>query len=85
MVRVYLDGEERICQGYVWIKIKNKWIFKHRWIMECYLNRKLKKEEVIHHLDYNKLNNELNNLIVLNYLFHNKIHKLNPSSPFSFN
>lgn len=42
----------------------NNWRAEHRILVENYLNRKLKKNEVIHHIDENTHNNNLNNLYV---------------------
>ncbi len=39
---------------------------EHRVVMEQYLGRKLKKGETIHHIDGNKLNNNINNLALFN-------------------
>lgn len=48
---------------------RNKKQFLHRYIMERYFKRPLKKSEVVHHIDGNPLNNNLNNL----YLFNNQL------------
>jgi len=46
----------------------------HRRIVETSLGRKLSKNEGVHHIDGNKLNNELSNLVVLNWDIHQKAH-----------
>lgn len=48
----------------------------HRIIMEFHLGRKLEKDEVVHHIDGNGLNNELSNLKVMDKREHNKMHRL---------
>jgi len=48
----------------------------HRWVAEKKLKRKLKKDEVVHHKDRNKSNNNPWNLWVFkNQKEHDKIHK----------
>ena len=37
----------------------------HRWLMEQELGRKLRSDEVVHHINENKLDNDINNLEVL--------------------
>lgn len=54
------------------------WILCHRYLVEMKIGRELKKEEVIHHLDGNKQNNLIGNLMLFNSQkehssFHNKI------------
>jgi hypothetical protein len=46
-------------------KDNRNYVFEHRLVVEKYLNRYLTREETIHHIDENKLNNKLSNL----YLF----------------
>jgi hypothetical protein len=41
-------------------------VFQHRWIIEKYLNRKLTKDEHVHHIDMSRINNKLSNLWVCN-------------------
>ena len=55
--------------------IKTKGRHAHRIIAEQLLKRPLKKGEVVHHKDGNKLNNDPNNIeILLNQSCHAKIH-----------
>ena len=58
-----------ICKkGYVvlhfrnWPGIGTKRMYEHRFVMEQKLGRKLLTSELVHHIDKNKQNNDLNNL-----------------------
>lgn len=50
--------------GYIRIKIDKKRIFQHRYIMEQFLERPLKKGEVVHHINGIKTDNRIENLTV---------------------
>lgn len=54
--------------------INGKYILSHRKVVEEFLKRKLTKEEVIHHVDGNKTNNIIENLLITNNSEHGKIH-----------
>jgi hypothetical protein len=56
-------------------KGKRIFIDEHRKIMEDYLGRKLKRNEVVHHKDGNKNNNKLDNLEVMSLSKHSKMHQ----------
>lgn len=52
------------------------YVRKHRLIVEQYLGRYLNPEEVVHHIDGNKQNNNITNLMVFsNNLAHIRFHK----------
>lgn len=47
---------------------KSNYVPEHRLIMEKHLGRNMAKKEVVHHIDFDKYNNNINNL----HLFENK-------------
>lgn len=53
----------------------NGWQYEHIFLKELELGRFLNSDECVHHLDGNKTNNLLSNLIVLSYADHIRIHK----------
>ena len=46
------------------VKDKKPYVFTHRLIVEKHIGRKLGRKEVVHHIDGNSLNNNINNLMV---------------------
>lgn len=48
---------------------------EHRYVMEQHLKRKLDTREQVHHINHNKLDNGIENLIVLNISEHAKLHQ----------
>lgn len=59
---------------YKTIQINKKQLRLHRYVMECFLGRKLNSNEIVHHKDGNKLNNDINNLELLTRAEHIKKH-----------
>jgi len=53
---------------------KGGYISEHRIVMELSLGRRLKKGEVIHHIDGNKLNNNIDNLVLSTPSKHRQLH-----------
>jgi hypothetical protein len=61
--------------GYIWIKINGGQIKLHRYLMEIKLGRKLLSSEIVHHIDFDKFNNDINNLLLTDKSEHNRIHR----------
>lgn len=63
-------------KGYYRITMKNnKHIREHRLIMEKYIGRKLKVNEVVHHINGVKTDNRVENLELMTANKHNMIHR----------
>ena len=60
--------------GYPCFRIKGRQITCHRYAMELHLGRKLKTEELIHHIDMDKLNYDITNLYLTDRDSHVTIH-----------
>jgi len=73
----YRTGERKTyigSNGYVYFLDSNKLV--HRWAMEKSLGRRLRREEVVHHIDGDKLNNRIENLrLFSNQEEHDKFHR----------
>lgn len=88
----YWRGKNHSCyrdniKGYRKISIGGKRFKQHKLILENKIGRKLKKNEVTHHLDENKSNNNPSNLIVLTKSEHRCIHnylRYSSSQPINF-
>ena len=48
---------------------------QYRYIMEKEIGRKLNKDEVVHHIDFNHFNNERSNLVIMDRGEHTKLHQ----------
>jgi hypothetical protein len=71
-----------IVNGYVIInpvRGKSKATKEHRSIMEQHLGRKLLSKEHVHHIDGNKLNNDISNLLLTSPKEHTIIHNNKPN------
>lgn len=64
---VYYGLEYPYREGYGFIR-------EHIYVMECHLGRKLEKGEIVHHIDGDKRNNNIENLFLTTPAEHNKLH-----------
>lgn len=55
-------------------KTKNNYVLHHRIVMENHLGRLLTQDEIVHHIDGNKHNNEITNLQLMTNIEHTKHH-----------
>lgn len=55
---------------------KRGYVYEHRLVVEEHIGRYLSPEEVVHHKDLNKTNNDISNLQILSNSEHRKIHAL---------
>ena len=71
MPHVSKEGYKYIC---VKIDGKSRYYLEHRWIMEQHIGRRLTTDEVVHHLNENKLDNRIENLEILSREEHSRMH-----------
>ncbi len=79
----WIGGKVDNGYGYIWIYLPNhpqrndkNYVFEHRVVMEKFLNRYLEPKEVVHHINSNKADNEIKNLMLFkNNSEHLKYHK----------
>lgn len=65
----------RQTSGYVRVFAPDRsWKYEHRLVVEKDLGRVLRSDEVIHHMDGDKANNSLDNLLLTNQADHRKYH-----------
>lgn len=63
-------------RGHRVIRKDGREVKEHRAVMEAHLGRPLRPDELVHHIDGNKLNNDLSNLRVTTFGEHTTGHKL---------
>jgi hypothetical protein len=70
----YYDGKY-LCKGYLPVSDGyGRYRFEHDLVMEKYLGRKLKKDEVVHHINGKKSDNHISNLQIMTQSEHMRIH-----------
>jgi hypothetical protein len=71
---VWKGGRYINSEGYVFIRVNNSYKKEHRVVMEEHLKRSLNKQEHVHHINGNKEDNNIKNLIVLSPSEHSTLH-----------
>lgn len=70
-------GGKNVVDGYVWVYIgPYRYKAEHRLIVEQDLGRELRSDEIVHHLNGNKMDNRLDNLVVMTRSEHAVAHAL---------
>lgn len=70
------DVFKRPSDKYYMIKTDGKLMHYHRWLMEQKIGRKLSINEDVHHIDFDKFNNDINNLELLTHSEHMHKHQI---------
>ena len=73
-MRRKLKNDSELLSKYRALKINGKRKDVHRYIMETILGRELESNEVVHHKDGNKLNNNPDNLMLMTKSEHARLH-----------
>lgn len=69
-------GVSRKPNGYLEITVgKSKGKMQHREVMEQAIGRPLTKDEVVHHIDHNRNNNDISNLQLMSRSEHTSFHR----------
>jgi len=75
------------CPDHPYSETRKGWILEHRVVVENFIKRKLRTGECIHHIDKNKKNNDIKNLMVFqshkaHASWHNKLKRYGyPTTP----
>jgi len=80
-VKVYSHASQNKTNHYIKVKMSTHpfsdiqgYIMQHRLVMEAYIGRYLNKEEIIHHINGNKSDNRIENLLITNNHEHLQYH-----------
>ena len=81
-----LDLKKLDVFGYVNIKLNGIWIKEHRYIVEQFIGRTLTKDEVVHHINEDKTDNRISNLMLFpnnkaHAHFHRQIRQFGMTNP----
>jgi hypothetical protein len=82
----FLRVTTKTVHGYIFVKVGELWIAQHRLVAEEVLGRQLTYEEKIHHIDFNRKNNEPSNLCLFenqkaHIRFHLKLMQFGETNP----
>ena len=61
--------------GYLTLYLKGRRVRAHRLVVEKHLGRRLQRHEIVHHINRDRLDNRIENLLVMSQRDHVRIHK----------
>lgn len=67
-------GTSIMRNGYRQVRVNGKRKYEHRLVMEEYIGRELKRDEQVHHLNHNRLDNRIENLEIIDAKKHASYH-----------
>ena len=62
-------------KGYIDILINDKWVKEHIYLVTEFIGRDLNKDECVHHINFCKSDNNLNNLCLMTRKEHSHYHR----------
>jgi hypothetical protein len=69
--------------AYRYVSVDGTKIGQHRHLMQQHLQRKLTRDEVVHHINEDKLDNRIENLVVVSRAEHRRLHRGRKWKPWS--
>lgn len=73
-------GKSKTKEGYMLVLAPGegsgvkRYVYEHRLVIQRHLGRRLTKDEAVHHIDGDRLNNSIENLLLISYQDHAKHH-----------
>ena len=78
----YKENKKLDVAGYRIVRIhkngRNMPVREHRYVMEQFLGRELGSQEIVHHVNHDKTDNRIQNLLIMNSREHHHLHSSSP-------
>lgn len=74
ITKTLVKGYQIFCDYKHPLANSNRWIYYHRHLASIKIGRWLLGSDIVHHIDNNRLNNNLNNLVITTHTGHSRYH-----------